>query len=189
MNKVFAIVATLLLFTSSVWAAESDEAKISMSTSQTVVLTATVDAINHETREATLRGPEGRTVDLVASEEARNLNQINVGDIINIEYEQGMSIEVYAADEAEAGAGGFAAVARPEEGSAPAMAAIDAIVVTAVVEEINLEANTFKLRGPSGMVKEFEAREPENLKKAAVGDLVVITYTEAVALSLATIGE
>jgi len=178
MNKVFTLIAALMLFTSPVWADESSEAKISMSTSQMVMLTATVDAINHETREVTLRGPEGRTVDIVASEDARNLNQVKVGDIINIEYEQGMSIEVFAAD--------GAAVARPEEGATPAMAAIDAIVVTAVVEEINLEANTFKLKGPSGEVKEFEARDPENLKKAAVGDLVVITYTEAIAMSLAT---
>jgi len=161
-----------------------------MSTSQTVMLTATVEAINHETREVTLRGPEGRTVDIVASEDARNLNQIKVGDVINIEYEQGMSIEVFAAEGAEAGAGEFVAVARPEEGGTPAMAAIDALVVTAVVEEINLEANTFKLKGPSGLVKEFEARDPENLKKAAVGDLVVITYTQAIAMSLAnTTGE
>jgi hypothetical protein len=66
----------------------------------------------------------------------------------------------------------------------PGMAAMDATVITAVVEEINLAANTFKLRGPSGEIKEYEARDPENLKKAAVGDLVVITYTEAVALSV-----
>lgn len=189
MNKVFALIATLLLFTSSAWATESDEAKISMATSQTVMLQATVVAINHETREVTLRGPEGRTVDLVASEEAKNLNQIKAGDLIDIQYEQGMSIEVFAADEAEAGAGAFTAVARPEEGATPAMLAIDALVVTAVVEEINLEANTFKLKGPSGAIKEFEARDPENLKKAAVGDLVVITYTEAIAMSLATTGE
>ncbi len=190
MNKVITLIATLLLFTSSIWADNTDTAKISMSTSQTVMLTATVEAINHETREVTLRGPEGRTVDIVASEDARNLNQIKVGDVINIEYEQGMSIEVFAVEGAEAGAGGFAAVARPEEGGTPAMAAIDALVVTAVVEEINLEANTFKLKGPSGLVKEFEARDPENLKKAAVGDLVVITYTQAIAMSLAnTTGE
>ena len=186
MNKVFALVATLLLLTSPVWAGESDEAKISMATSQTVMLQATVEAINHETREVTLRGPEGRTVDLVASEEAKNLNQVKAGDIIDIQYEQGMSIEVFAAEGAEAGAGEFAAVARPEEGGTPAMAAIDALVVTAVVEAINLEANTFKLKGPSGEVREFEARNPENLKKAAVGDLVVITYTEAIAMSPAT---
>ncbi|GMR15205.1 MAG: hypothetical protein BMS9Abin30_0828 [Gammaproteobacteria bacterium] len=43
---------------------------------------------------------------------------------------------------------------------------------------------TFKLKGPSGVVKEFEARDPENLKKAAVGDIVVITYTEGIALNV-----
>ena len=66
----------------------------------------------------------------------------------------------------------------------PALTAIDALVVTATVEEINIEANTFKLKGPSGEIKEYEARNPENLKKAEVGDLVVITYTEAVAISV-----
>ena len=190
MNKVFTHIAALLLLTSSfaasVWADDSDAAKISMSTSQTVMLTATVDAINHETREVTLRGPEGRTLDIVASEDARNLGQVKVGDILNIEYEQGMSIEVFAADGAEAGAGQLTVAGRSEEGEMPALAAIDALVVTAIVEEINLEANTFKLKGPSGLVKEFEARDPENLKKASVGDLVVITYTEAIAMSVAS---
>jgi hypothetical protein len=194
MNKVLTHIAALLLLTSSfaasVWADDSDAAKISMSTSQTVMLTATVDAINHETREVTLRGPEGRTLDIVASEDARNLGQVKVGDILNIEYEQGMSIEVFAADGAEAGAGQLTVAGRSEEGEMPALAAIDALVVTAIVEEINLEANTFKLKGPSGLVKEFEARNPENLKKASVGDLVVITYTEAIAMSVAsTTGE
>ena len=64
------------------------------------------------------------------------------------------------------------------------MAAIDSQVITATVEEINIEANTFKLKGPSGEVNEYVARNPENLKKAAVGDLVVITYTQAIALSV-----
>ena len=186
MNKVFTLIISLMLISTSVWAGESNEAKISMATSQVVMLTATVDAINHETREVTLRGPEGRTLDIVASEEARNLGQVKVGDVLNIEYEQGMSIEVYTADGAEAGAGELTVAGRSEEGEMPAMAAIDALVVTAIVEEINLEANTFKLRGPSGLVKEFEARDPENLKKAAVGDLVVITYTEAIAMSVAS---
>jgi len=128
MNKVFTLIVALMLVSSSVWAGESDAAKISMSTSQTVMLTATVDAINHETREVTLRGPEGRTVDIVASEDARNLGQVKVGDVLNIEYEQGMSIEVFAADGAEAGAGAFTAAGRSEEGEMPALAAIDALV-------------------------------------------------------------
>jgi len=66
----------------------------------------------------------------------------------------------------------------------PAMTAMDALVVAATVEEINLEANTFKLKGPGGAIKEYVARDPENLKKADVGDLVVITYTEAIAIAV-----
>jgi len=187
MNKSFILLAALLLFASSpCWSEESAEtaSKISMSTNQTVVLTAVVEAINQETREVTLRGPEGNTVSFVASEDARNLGQVEVGDIVMAEYVQSMSIEVFANDGTEPGAGELTVAGRSEEGDMPALTAIDALVVTATVEEINLEANTFKLKGPSGEIKEYEARNPENLKKAAVGDLVVITYTEAIALSV-----
>jgi hypothetical protein len=56
------------------------------------------------------------------------------------------------------------------------------VVITATVEDINIEANTFKLKGPDGEVTEYTARNPDNLKRAMVGDLVVITRTDAVAV-------
>ncbi len=191
MHKFFTLIAALLLFTSPAWAGESTAAtdKPSIFTSQTVKLTATVEAINQATREVTLRGPEGRTVTIVADKEARNLDQVSVGDVLNIEYKQSLSIEVFAADDgAAAGTGGLAATTRSDKGEMPALTAIDATVVTAVVEEINLAANTFKLKGPSGELKEFQARDPENLRKAAVGDIVVITYTEGIAANVEKTG-
>ena len=100
MNKVLTLLIALMLFSSPLWAGESPAAtdKPSMSTSQTVILTAMVEAINHETREVTLRGPEGKTVSFVASTDARNLPQVQVGDIVMAEYVQSMSIEVFAND-------------------------------------------------------------------------------------------
>ena len=184
MYKLLALIAALLLFTSAGWSDEHATDKPSMSTSQSMIVTAKVEAINHETREVTLLGPEGGSVTFVASEEARNLDQVSVGDIVIAEYVQNMSIEVFPGDGSEPGAGEMAISGRSEEGDMPAMTAIDALVVTATVEEINIEANTFKLRGPSGLVKEYEAQNPENLKKAEVGDIVVITYTEGVAISV-----
>lgn len=158
--------------------------KLAISATQKVLLTATVEAINHETREVSLRGPEGNIVDIVTSEDVRNLDQVSVGDSLNIEYVQSISIEIVAAVDAEAGIAVIAAEARSEAGEMPGVAAIEAVVITAVVEEINLEENTFKLKGMDGEVTEFTARDPENLKKAAVGDLVVITMTEAVAITV-----
>ncbi len=186
MNKAISLLVSLLLFASTSWATESTPAvdKPSMSTSQTVKLTALVEAINHETREVTLRGPEGNSVSFVASEEARNLGQVKVGDIVMAEYVQSMSIEVIAGDGSEPGAGSLEVAARTEEGEMPGVAMMDSVVVTATVVDINIEANTFKLKGPDGEVTEYTARDPENLKKSEVGDLVVITYTEALALSV-----
>ncbi len=186
MHKTLALLAAILLFSTPVWSGETAPAtdKPSLYSSQTMVVTAAVEAINHETREVTLRGPEGETSSFVASEDARNLDQVSVGDIVMAEYEQSLSIEVFANDGSVPGAGELAAAGRSEKGEMPAMAVIDSTVITATVEEINLEANTFKLKGPSGEVNEYVARNPENLKKAAVGDLVVITYTQAIALSV-----
>jgi hypothetical protein len=186
MYKALTLLAALLLFVSTGWSAESAPAtdKPSMSTSQTVTLTAVVEAINHETREVTMRGPEGNSVSFVASEDARNLGQVKVGDIVMAEYVQSMSIEVFANDGYEPGVGEIVVAGRSEEGEMPALTAIDALVVTAILEEINLETNTFKLRGPSGEINEYAARDPENLKKVVIGDIVVITFTEAIALSV-----
>jgi hypothetical protein len=74
------------------------------------------------------------------------------------------------------------AMARTEKGQMPGVAAIDVQVATATVEDINIEANTFKLRGPDGSVEEYVARNPENLKRAKVGDLVVFTATTSVTI-------
>lgn len=186
MFKSLAVLTALILFTASAWSGETAPAmdKPSLHSSQTMKVTAVVEAINHETREVTLRGPEGETSSFIASEEARNLDQVSVGDIVVAEYEQSLDIEVFANDGSVPSAGALTAAGRSEKGEMPGMAAVEATVITATVEEINLENNTFKLKGPSGEVQEYTARNPENLKKAEVGDLVVITYTEAIALSV-----
>lgn len=186
MNRVLILFIVLLLTAPTCWSEEAAPAtdKPSLSTSQTVVVTAQVEAINHETREVTLRGPEGKSVSFVASEEARNLDQVKVGDTVIAEYKQHLSIEVVAGDGTAPGTGEMSAMTRTAEGKMPGMAAVNTSVVTATVEEINLEANTFKLKGPNGEINEYVARDPENLTKAAVGDLVIITYTEAVAIAV-----
>ncbi len=168
------------------WAADEQPPleKPSFFASQTTTVNAVVEAIDHETREVTLRLGDDETVTFTASEEARNLDQVTVGDIVNAEYVESISIEVVANEGMEPGAGEIAAMARTEKGEMPGVAAMDTQIVTATVEDINLEKNTFKLKGPDGTVNEYVARNPDNLRRAAVGDLVVITTTQAVAISV-----
>ena len=184
-KKCTAVVA--LVLAAAIASAEEDQApmaKPAIHTSTTTQVTAVVEAINHETREVTVKRADGEIISFVASEEARNLDQVSVGDVVNARYVQSMSIEVVANDGYEPAAGGVATMARSDKGDMPGMVATDTTVVTATVEEINIEANTFKLKGPLGEINEFTARDPENLKRAEVGDLVIITTTEGMAISV-----
>jgi hypothetical protein len=182
----FTTIVALLFAVATAWAAEdlTMMEKPSFYASQTSTISAVVEEINYETRVVTVRKPDGEAVTFTASEEARNLDQVTVGDVLIAEYQETVSIEVMANEGMEAGAAELSAMARTEKGEMPGMMAVEAVVVTATVEEINIEANTFKLKGPEGTINEYTARNPQNLKRAAVGDLVVMTVTEAIAVTV-----
>lgn len=158
--------------------------KPSISASRSATVSALVETIDHETREVTLRREDGETISFVVSDDARNLAQVEVGDVLVVEYIETLDIQVMTIDDAKAEAGMAEVVARTKEGEMPGMAKIETMVITAIVEEINLSDNTFKLKGPQGNIQQYTARDPENLKKAAVGDLVVISQTKAMALTV-----
>lgn len=187
MNRVVITLLPLVLL-ASVAASFAQEAapmeKPSFYTSQTREVSARVEAINHETRLVTLLRADGENITFTASDDVRNLDQVMVGDIVYAQYVESLSIKVVANEGMEPTSSELAAMARAEKGEMPGVAAFDAQVITATVEEINIEANTFKLKGPDGSINEYVARNPENLKRAAVGDLVIITIAESLAISV-----
>jgi hypothetical protein len=93
-------------------------------------------------------------------------------------------VQVVANDGHEPAIAGMTTIERTKKGEMPGMMAIDTEVITATVEEINIEMNTFKLKGPDGTVEQYTAMNPDNLKRAVVGDLVVMTMTHAVAVAV-----
>jgi hypothetical protein len=162
--------------------AEPDLDRPSFSASQSMVVSAAVAAIDHESRAVTLRTADGEEISFTASEEARNLDQVSVGDLLVVEYVETVSIDVIANDGMEPVAVEAAEAVRTEECEMPGFAAMDTTVITATVEEINIEMNTFKLKGPEGVVKEFVAQNPDNLKRTKVGDLVVMSMSTAIGI-------
>lgn len=184
LNRLTLIV--LLIATSAVQAAEDGAMmeRPSFYASESASINAVVEAIDHETRQVTISRPDGVIVSFTASDNVRNLDQVSVGDVIFVEYDRTISIEVRANEGMQPAEAEMAAVARTEEGEMPGAIAVDSKVITATVEEINIEANTFKLKGPDGNISEYRAQNPENLKRAMVGDLVVITVTDAVAITV-----
>ena len=180
-------IAVLTLTMTTAWAGgqpATAQGKPYISASQSMNVTAVVEAIDHETREVTLGVSGGDSVTFTAREDVHNLAQVKVGDLVNADYIYNLTIEVYDNPGRVPGEHELSAMRRAREGDKPGLAAYQVHVVTATVEAINIEASTFKLKWPNETVEEFVADDPEKLKGAKVGDFVVITQTAKLAISV-----
>ena len=186
--KLLSLISTMaVLYTAGIAYAQGDSMPItkpSLSATESVTTTARVEAIDHETREVTLLLADGDTVTSRASDEVRNLDQVSVGDIVYAHYTDSVSIQVVADDGAAPEAYVAGEAARAAEGKMPGFAATESAVTTSIVEAINLEDNTFKLREADGEVRQYTARNPDNLRRAEVGDKVIVTVTHSVVVTV-----
>jgi hypothetical protein len=158
--------------------------KPAFSASISMLITSTVISIDHETRIVTLKDEQGEPFSFTVDEEARNLAQMNAGDIVSAEYMQNFSVHVLATKNPETAAAEIVTMGLAEEGTMPGFGVTGSTVEVLTVEEINLKVNTFKLKNDAGIIQEFTALNPENLKKVEEGDVVVMSYTEGFAISV-----
>ena len=184
LSFIMTIAITLAAYPAISQGETSPELKPSFSASQTMTATARVESINLESREVTLLLENGELFTSQVSDEARNLDQVSVGDIVYAHYTESVSIRVVEDDGAEPEAYIQEDLARTAEGKMPGVAASESTVATAIVEEINLDDNTFKLREPDGEVRQYTARNPGNLRMAEVGDKVITTVTTSVVITV-----
>ena len=147
------------------------------------VMTATVQAIDLNTRIVTLKGPKGEVRDIKVGEEAVNLPQVKVGDLVTVKYYESLAIEVIKPGTVS-GAGEKSAIVRAKPGEMPGGMAARQSTVTATVTAIDKKKGTISLKGPEGKTVVAKAEDPGNLNKVKVGDELMITYTEALAISV-----
>ena len=151
-----------------------------------VVITAEVLAIDKADRIVTLLGPKENVVDVVVGEEARNFDQIKVGDELKITYYESVAIYLgKPGTQPEEDAG--IVVARSAKGEKPGGYAVGAVDVRAEVVGIDKKQRTVTLdcfshfvssRSYKTSVKAFDTLE--------VGDTIHARLTKAIAISVET---
>ena len=148
---------------------------------QTVKVTATITAIDAKTRDITLKGPQGNEVTVTAGPEVKNFAQMKVGDQVNIEYLEALTLELKKG-------GGMIVQRTVKEGMAgakpgeqPAGGAGRQVTIVADVVGVDAAKQTVTLRGPKRTV-DLRIPDPEQFKRVAKGDQVEATYTQAVAV-------
>ena len=149
---------------------------------EAVSVTATVDAIDKEKRMVTLKFADGRTRSLKLGPEARNFDQIAVGDQVKATYAESVAIGVRKSDEKPAASQTRTVKVAPK-GAKPGVIVADTTEITAKVEAIDYAKWTVDLKGPEGNVRTFAVdKSVKKFKNVKKGDEVVVRVTEALAI-------
>jgi hypothetical protein len=151
---------------------------------RTVKLTAQVLAIDKATRTVTLKGPQGNVVDVVASADVRNFDQIKVGDFVVARYGESLTLELKKTKVSAGEPTVREDATRAKPGERPAVAGEREVTAIATVTAVDPKKSTITLKGPRGNVVTLNVRNPDQFKVVKKGDQVEVTYTEAIALSV-----
>lgn len=149
-------------------------------------MTARVEAIDVAKREVTLKGPLGNLETVVVSDEVKRLDEIKVGDNVTAKYYIGIAAELREPT-AEEKAEPFKVIeggGRAASSAAPAAAAVRAVRVVATIEGLDRPTQSVTLKGPGGRYFQVRVADPKILEKPHLGDTVVVTIAEALAVSL-----
>jgi len=148
-----------------------------------VKLRGTISAIDKENHTVTLKGSRGRSLTLEVQDPAK-LEVLKVGDPVVGAYYEALVVEVKKAGSATPGASMEASRVTSKPGENPAGAVGQKITMTATIVAIHPKVPSVVLKGPKGGTETVKVKDAKNLENVKVGDLVEVTYTQALAVAL-----
>jgi hypothetical protein len=172
------------------WGDQTNQPVLSRVNSVLLNYTGTITDIDYADREITLKDSQGRIETFVVDKSVERLNEAKVGDKVSVDYYLGFNAEVRKPTAAEEqnplvvleGAG------RAGPDSAPAAGGLRQIRAVVTIEGLDRPTQTLTVKGPRG--KYFVARvaDPSRLEEVHIGETIVMTFTEAAAISLKPAG-
>jgi hypothetical protein len=149
-------------------------------------VTASVEAINYADREVTLKGPMGNKVTFTVDKRVKRLDEIKVGDLVEANYFVSVAAELRkpTAEEQKHPLMVLEGKGKAAPDAAPAAGAVRRFKVVTTVEGLDRPAKTITVKGPRGNLLTARVADPARLTQVHIGDTIVVTYTEAMAVSL-----
>jgi len=150
----------------------------------TLTVSAVVTDIDLDKRLVTLKGPEGNERTIEVGPEVRNLPQVKRGDMVTLTYIDSATFRLLKPGEAELGGTMSEISGRAKPGEKPGAGSVQTMTVIARVKKVDKVVPSLTLEGPDGDVVTLPVRHPERLDAVKVGDLLEITYDEAIAIEV-----
>ncbi|WP_427313295.1 hypothetical protein [Cupriavidus sp. H39] len=187
-GKTLLATAVMLVAITAAWAQPKTRMDVTQSpdgatATGTAKLTATIVKIDVPRRTVSLKSGDGKITDLVVGPEARNFEQLKVGDTVTVEYREALTMSL------KKGRGALAMhereiSERAAPGAKPGGTVGREVTVTADVVAFDTDARTVTLKGPNGRIVVLLVGDPTRLNGIQKGDRVEAVYTEAVAVSV-----
>ena len=185
--KIYFLALIALTFvTTNIFGQESPDNMPTRKKWDLVSTSGTVTAVEKETREITIMGPDGDLVTIIASEEVERFDEIAVDDVLTFEYWTFIKAEFR---EPTAGEIAEPLVVIAEAGKAPEGmdpgAKVGAVVRAVVtIEVLNRPYMTATVQGPGGNYVTIQMEDRALIEKLHIGQVFILTYAEAVTISL-----
>lgn len=182
------LMAAVVCLTSAVFAQTAPDIKTTstpgkVSVAGTLKTTSTIVGIEPATRTVWLKDPKGKVVEVVVGDEARNFEQLKIGDVVNAEYSQAITVTLKKGGGA-ASANENQTLERAPMGAKPGGAASREVTIMANVTAVNHQTGAMTLKGPQGNSLDVVVEDPEQLKLIRKGDQLEVVYHEALAISV-----
>jgi hypothetical protein len=153
---------------------------------EAISIEAEVVSIDHDTRELSIRSPLGDIITVTAGDHIERLHEIAVGDLIVISYLASLEGELRQPTAAEIAEPWVEVDAAAVAGADMLPGAIAGNVVRAVctIEGMNRLTRTVTVLDPRGKYHVIGDVEPEKMEGVTLGTTLVLTYTQAMAITL-----
>jgi Cu/Ag efflux protein CusF len=159
-------------------------AQKAMNQADAVTATFTITAIDSGSRVVTLKDKEGVTREVACGPEVRRFDALKVGDTVTFRYYESVATAIRRSSGAPPAMSGNAGVTRTP-GAKPGGTIAQQLTTTVTIEAIDPKIPSVTVKTADGNKLSFKVEDKKNIEGYKAGDKVDITYTQALAISVA----
>jgi hypothetical protein len=145
---------------------------------------AVVTAVDYTARTATLKTADGMVSTIPVGPEVKNFAQLKVGDKIEAQYSQALSVKLVKKGSGAAYRRDSTDAASRPAGSKPGAAAMRQVNFAADITSIDAATGMLTVKGPAGRSVTVKVKDPSILKGFVVGDQMEGTFLEVLAIGV-----
>ena len=185
LKSLFAIAALALVLPIAAQAAHHEESAPPVR-AEAIQISATVVAVDAETREVSLQVPHGDIVTMTLGPDMQRFDEIAVGDAVVATYIQSLAADVRepTAEELAEPWVELDAAAIADLEMDPGVAGMRVIRAVCTIEGMNRVTRTAMIQDPRGKYHLITDVDPARMEGVTLGTTIIMVYSQAVALTL-----